>query len=121
MFKKLQMVPEMFKKSLLTFILLLQMVPEMFKKILLTLILLLQIVPSMFDGYFTLELQYEIYQINSLLIITLLSGFIFTEQSVDKPYERVISLLLLIASLWFMCNYILTPTVVEGLGILIRG
>lgn len=83
----------------------------MFNFIFLLTVLIVHIVPFKFGAYLNLESEYNLYIITLLGIISLQSLYIYKELSFKTPYTKVVAILLLIASLWFFCDYVYPLTV----------
>lgn len=89
----------------------------MFNFIFLSMILIVHIVPFGLGAYLSIETEYELYIITFLIIGLLQSLFIFKELTFKTPYTKSVALLLLVASLWFFCEYVIPLTVDQTLGI----
>lgn len=72
----------------------------------LIIVLLLKIAPMFLSGYFTLEDAYNICRMSDFLVIILLSWFAYLTVPKQKYFMKVVSMLSLIASVYFMFNYV---------------
>jgi hypothetical protein len=69
--------------------------------------------PFGLGGFFSLEVEYDIYIISLLVITALQSLFIYKEITFKTPYTKSLAMIILIASLWFLWEYVAPLTVVK--------
>lgn len=95
----------------------------MFNAAALSLILLIHLVPFGIGKFLPIDIEYELYTVSLLGIMLLQNIVIFKSALLGNRYTMLVAMLLVVASLWFLCEYIFILEVgkVTEQGLLING